>query len=178
MNKLISHQQITILFGVAGVLFFGLTTGCFKAPDDFPDVVPCIVTVTDNNTPVEGVFVQIETVPRTNSLSVVAQTNSQGNAVIQTQLGTFAKPGVPTGKLVMVLTKIPDVPAFKTKEELEKMSDDQLRAYGTEMQARRSKIPPIIPSELTDTQHSPLTIDAVSGNPVKWNVALEEYRGK
>jgi hypothetical protein len=175
INKMISNKNITNLLCVAGVLFSGLIVGCSKAPDGFPEVVPCVVNVIDNGTPVEGVFVQIETVPRTNSLSVVAKTDTQGNAVMQTQLGTFAKLGVPVGKLVMVLTKVPDVPDFKSADEREKMTYDQAMAYGAEIEARRTKIPPIIPPALTDSQTSPLTMNTVSGNSVRWNVTLEDY---
>jgi hypothetical protein len=178
MNKFIVNKPFMILFWIVGVLCSGLIAGCSKAPDGFPEVVPCVVTVIDNGTPVEGVFVQIETVPQTSSLSAVAQTDTQGNAVIQTQLGTFAKSGVPIGKLVMVLTKVPDVPDFKSAEEREKMTYDQAMAYSAELEARRAKMPSIIPQALTDSQTSPLTMDAVSGNSIRWNVALEEYRKK
>jgi hypothetical protein len=178
MNKFISNKRITILLWITGILCSGLITGCSNAPDGFPEVVPCVVTVTDSGIPVEGAFVQIETVPRTDSLAVVAKTDTQGNAAVQTQLGTFAKPGVPVGKLVMVLKKVPDVPHFKSSEELEKMNANQAKAYGAELEARRAKLPPIIPPTLTDPQTSPLTMDAVSGNPIYWNVALEEYRKK
>jgi hypothetical protein len=178
MDKLISLKQITILFCVVGIVFSGLIIGCSKAPDGFPNLVPCIVTVTDDGTPVEGVFVQIETVPRTDSLSVIALTDTQGNAVMRTQLGTFTKQGVPIGKLVMILTKVPEVPDFKSTEEREKMTYNQIMAYGAEIEARRAKIPPIIPPVLTEFQHSPLTMDTVSGNSIRWNVALEKYRKK
>ncbi|MDR2757230.1 MAG: hypothetical protein LBC20_16150 [Planctomycetaceae bacterium] len=178
MNQFIANKRIMILFCVTGILCFGLIAGCSKVADDFPDVVSCVVTVTDNGSPVEGVFVQIETVPRTNSLAVVAKTDTQGTAVMQTQLGTFSKLGVPVGKLVMVLTKVHKVPDFKSVEEREKMTYLQAKAYSTEMKVRRAKMPLIIPLPLTDSQTSPLTMDAVSGNSIRWNVALEEYRKK
>jgi hypothetical protein len=176
MNKFILNKRISILFWIAGMLCFGLIAGCSDNPDGFPKVVPCVVTVTDNGTPVEDVFVQIATVPQTSSLSSVAKTDAHGNAAIQTQLGTFAKPGVPVGKLVMVLKKRPEVPDFKSAEEREKMTFDQAKAYSEEIEARRNKLPPIIPPTLTSSQTSPLTMDAVAGNSIRWNVALEEYR--
>jgi hypothetical protein len=175
MNKFISNNRMTILFWITGILCFGLIAGCSDKPNGFPDIIPCVVTITDNGTPVEGVFVQIETVPPTSSLSVVAQTDTQGNAAIQTQLGTFAKPGVPVGKLVMVLKKLPKVPHFKSAEEREKMTYDQAMAYGAEMKARQDQLPPIIPPALTNSETSPLTMDVVSGKAIQWNVALEEY---
>ncbi|MDR1270621.1 MAG: hypothetical protein LBK82_13950 [Planctomycetaceae bacterium] len=178
MDKFISNKQVTILFGITGILCFNLIAGCSNTPDGFPNIVPCVVTITDNGTPVEGVFVQIETVPRIDSLSAVAKTDAQGNAAIQTQLGTFAQSGVPVGKLVMVLTKVPEVPDFKSAEEREKMTYDQAMAYGAEIEARRAKLPLIIPLALTDFQTSSLTRDVVSGNSIRWNVALEEYRKK
>ncbi|MDR3198607.1 MAG: hypothetical protein LBU34_12135 [Planctomycetaceae bacterium] len=177
MNKFISNKR-SILFWITGILCFGLIAGCSDKPDGFPKVVPCVVIVTENGTPVEGVFVQIETVPQTNNLSVVARTDAQGNAAIQTQLRTFAKPGVPVGKLVMVLKKRPEVPDFKSAEERAKMTADQAKAYSAEIEARRAKMPPIIPLALTDSQTSPLTMDTVSGNSIRWNVSLEDYRKK
>jgi hypothetical protein len=178
MNQFISNKQVIILFWITGILYSGLITGCSNVPDGFPDLVPCTVTITDHGTPVEGVFVQIETVPRTDSLSVVGKTDAQGNATIQTQWGTFAKPGVPVGKLVMVLTKVPEVPHFKSAEEREKMTLNQAKVYDAEIKARRAKLPPIIPPALTESRHSPLTMDTVSGKAIQWNVALEEYRKK
>jgi hypothetical protein len=176
MNKFISNKQITVLFWITGILCFDLIVGCSDIPDGFPDIVPCVVTVTDNGTPVEGVFVQIETVPRTDSLSVVTRTDAQGNAAIQTQLGTFTKPGVPVGKLVMVLKKGTEVPHFKSVEEQEKMTYNQAMAYNAELKVRQAKLPLIIPLALTDSQTSPLTMDAVAGNSIRWNVDLNEYR--
>jgi hypothetical protein len=180
MNKMILNKRNTgvIVSYITGIFFLGLIVGCSKAPEGFPDLVPCIVTVTDHGTPVEGVIVQIETVPQSDSLAVVAITDAQGRAVMQTQLGTFAQSGVPVGKLVMILTKVPDVPDFKSAEEREKMTYEQAMAYSNEIEARRAKIPPIIPPELNDSQHSPLTLEAVSNNSIKWNVALEDYRKK
>jgi hypothetical protein len=150
--------------------------GCSKAPDGFPKTVSCIVTITDRGKPVEGVFVQIDTIPPSDSLSVTAVTDAQGQAVMQTQLGTFAKPGVPVGKLVMILTKVSEVPDFKSTEELEKMTSEQIMAYSAEMDRRRTKIPLIISPVLTDLNTSPLIKDTVAGNSIKWNIALEEFK--
>jgi hypothetical protein len=158
--------------------FLSAVIGCSKVPDGFPQTIPCIVTITDHGKLVEGVFVQIDTIPSRNSLSVTAVTNAQGQAVIQTQLGTFAKPGVPVGKLVMILTKVPEVPDFKSTEELEKMTSEQVIAYRAEMNTRRAKVPLIIPPMLTDVQTSPLIQDVVVGKSIEWNVALEEFKKK
>jgi hypothetical protein len=177
-DKMFLNKNRIVLLWIAGVLCSGFVVGCSNAPNGFPDLVPCTVTLTDNGVPVEGVFVQIETVPQTNSLSVVAKTDAQGNAVMKTQLGTFAQSGIPVGKLVMVLTKVAEIPDFKSAEEREKMTYDQAMAYGAEMQTRRAKAPPIIPPPLTESQHSPLTMDVVSGKAIQWNVALEDYRKK
>jgi hypothetical protein len=165
-------------FEFVSILLLFTLSGCTRTPDHFPTVIPCTVTITDNGTPVKGVFVQISTVPPTDSLTVSAQTDAQGKAVMQSQLGTFAKPGVPVGKLVMVLTKIPDVPDFKSSEEIDKMTYEQSRAYRAEMKARRAKAKPIIPPTLTAVKTSPLTMDTVSKKSINWNVSLEEYLAK
>ena len=154
------------------------TFGCSKAPDGFPKVVPCTVTVTDNGQPVSAASVVVDTVPATPSLSVAAQTNDQGKAEIVTFFGNHSAPGVPVGKLVLTIFKEPEVPDTRTPAEIAQMDTDanKAMAYMAEMEAKRAKLPRIVPVELTDPRTSPLTMDAVSGKPVDWQVKLEEYR--
>jgi hypothetical protein len=178
MNHLISKKGTDVLPLLLSfcVLFFLTAGGCSKAPDGFPKTVSCTVTVTDEGKPIEGAFVLIEAVPPTPSLSVSAQTDSQGKAVMQTFLGSYAEWGVPVGKLIMTLQKEPEVVGTKSNAELEKMGYEKAEAYQNELNAKRAKAPKIIPPALRDTANSPLTMDAVAGKSIQWNVKLEEYK--
>lgn len=168
--------KLVVTLGIGCLCFL---TGCGpRAPEGFPKTTSCTVTITDGDRSMEGVFVQINTVPPTSSLSVVAKTDAQGNAVPQTQLGTYAISGVPVGPLVMTLLKTPQAKDFKSPQELENMNYDQATAYSREMEARRSKLPPIIPPALTVAETSPLTLNAERGKPVNWKVDLSEYKNR
>lgn len=161
----------TILSFVTTLVF--LISGCDSAPDNFPKLAPCTVTVTDGGAPVGGATVIIDTVPPTPSLSISAQTDAAGKAVMTTYLGTYAKPGVPAGKLVMSIEKESKVEDTKDRSA---MNPDQEAAYQAELDAQQAKLPKIVPPELVDIKKSPLTMDAEAGKPIDWQVKLDEYR--
>ena len=164
-------------FTLSLFLAFVTAFGCSQAPDGFPKVVPCTITVTDNGQPVSAASVMIDTVPATPSLSVAAETNDQGKAVMFTFLGDYSASGVPVGKLVLTIFKEPEVPDMKNSAELDQMSPEKVQAYLAEIEAKRAKLPRIVPVELTDPKTSPLTMDAAAGKKIDWQVKLEDYRG-
>ncbi|MDR1271086.1 MAG: hypothetical protein LBK82_16350 [Planctomycetaceae bacterium] len=150
--------------------------GCSNAPNGFPKVVPCVVVVTDNGLPIADVFVSIQTVPPTESLSVIAYTDAQGKATMQTVLGTYAKTGIPAGKIVMVLDKSPDIPHTKSETERNNMSPAEGLAYMAKIETEYLKLPNSIPPPLRTANISPLTKDTSSEDVSVWHVKLEEYK--
>ena len=84
-----------------------LTTGCGgpKKPAGFPDLIPCTITVTQENAPVSGVTVRL--IPKEEEANTkwpsLGLTDESGEAEIMTY-GKFA--GVPAGNYRIVLTKI------------------------------------------------------------------------
>jgi hypothetical protein len=158
------------------ILFLFISViGCSKVLSDFPKVVPCTVTITDNGQPVSGAAVSINTVPPTPSLVVSAQTDEHGKAAMVTIFGNHAEPGVPIGKLVLTVIKEPEVPGRKSAEEIEQMGYDKSRVYLAEIERKRAQMPRIVPVELTHPDKSPITMETV-GKPIDWQVKLEEYR--
>ena len=164
------------LFTLSLLLAFVTAFGCSQAPDGFPTVVPCTVTVTDNGQPVSGASVLIDTVPTTPSLSVAAETDNQGKAAMFTFFGGHSAPGVPVGNLVLTIFKEPEVPDMKSTAEIDEMGYEKAQAYMVEIEAKRAKLPRIVPVELTNPKTSPLTIDAAAGKRIDWQVKLEDYR--
>jgi hypothetical protein len=161
-------------------VFFSCLTivcfGCSNAPNGFPKIVPCTVVVTENNVPVTDVLVSIQTIPPTESLSVIAYTNTEGKATMQTVLGTYAKTGIPMGKVVMALDKSPDIPHTKSEVERNNMSPAEGLAYMEKLEAEYLKLPNIIPPQLRAANTSPLTKDTSSENVSVWHVKLDEYK--
>jgi len=97
--------------------------------------------------------------------------------VMFTFLGDYSASGVPVGKLVLTIFKEPEVPDMKNSAELDQMSPEKVQAYLAEIEAKRAKLPRIVPVELTDPKTSPLTMDAAAGKKIDWQVKLEDYRG-
>lgn len=149
---------------------------CNRAPDGFPKVVPCTITLTNKGKPVDGAFIQVDTVPPTSSLSITAKTDANGQATLQTYLGTYGQPGIPVGSVVLFIQKDPLAEDFKSEEERAAMSYDEGMKYSREMAARSAKLPRIVPVNLTKPATSPLKRDVVAGKPINWEVKLEDYR--
>ncbi|MDR1958252.1 MAG: hypothetical protein LBQ54_04290 [Planctomycetaceae bacterium] len=156
---------------------FLLTSGCVQSvPDGFPEVVPLTVWVTDGEKPLNEVFVVLEMVPSVDGVSIAVQTDATGKAVMQTSIGNFSKAGVPIGKAVMTLIKVPAAEDWKTPEEQSKMTMEESMAYSNEKAARSAKLPLIIPKELTNAKTSPLTKEISAGQPFEWKIDIAEFR--
>ena len=78
----------------------------------------------------------------------------------------------------MTIFKEPEVPDVKSPAEIEQMGYDKAQAYMAEIEAKRAKLPRIVPVELTDPTTSSVTMDVVAGTPIDWRVKLEDYRKK
>ena len=164
------------LFHLSLILCSVSLFGCSNAPEGFPKVVLCTVTVTDNGQPVSNASVIINTVPPTSGLVVSGETDEQGRTTIFTIFNGHSAPGAPVGSLVMTIFREPHVPDWKTEEELLQMDFNASMAYTMEKDARRARLPRIVSAALTNPNTSPLTIEAVVGQPLDWQVKLEEHR--
>lgn len=170
------NKFLFVFLGALCLFSVLLISGCEKVPDGFPRTIPCTVTITDEGKPVDGVFIQIDTVPPTSSLSITAKADANGQAMMQTYLGAYGRSGVPTGNLVLSLQKEPVAEHFKSDEERAKMTYDEGMKYGKELKARSDKLPKIVPEALMNSKTSPLKMEAKAGSSIQWNVKLEEYR--
>jgi hypothetical protein len=151
--------------------------GCSRSvPDGFPKVVPLTVQITDGGKPLDEVFVVFEMVPPVDGVSVTAKTDTNGKAKMQTSIGNFSKAGVPIGKAVMTLIKMPVAEDWKTPEEQSKMTMEELAAYSNEKDARSEQLPLIIPNELTNAETSPLTKEISASQSSEWKIDIAEFK--
>jgi hypothetical protein len=93
-----------ILFFVLSICFFVI--GCQRGgnrPDDLPKLHPCTITVTQNNIPLEGASVTLQTNDNSGKYNTCSGvTNSLGIA----QINTYGFSGVPKGNYKITVSKI------------------------------------------------------------------------
>ena len=135
-----------ILLATVGVVVVS-AAGCGgpKRPDGFPVVYPCTITVTQGNTPLEGVSVTLRHSETSGKWAISGITNASGVANIRTH-GQF--PGAPMGTFKVVLSK--------TVIEGGSGSDDDNRASPSKEPV---KIYSLIDKQYLQEETTPLQID-------------------
>lgn len=91
-----------ILLATLGVAVAVLGCSSSSRPDGMPVLHPCSLTITQGNTPLEGVSVYLHHPTISKQWSISGTTNATGVAVMQTH-GRF--PGVPAGTFKVVVAK-------------------------------------------------------------------------
>ena len=100
MNKFNHFISLTFTLLCLVPFFFGCGE---KKPDGMPKIYPCTITITQENSPLEGASVLlISDDPVLGKWSVAGTTDASGNAVIKTH-AKFS--GAPAGQYVVVVSK-------------------------------------------------------------------------
>lgn len=145
------------------ILFLAfLSIGCSDRPEGFPAIVPCSITVTQGENPVEGVavtFVPNQVMP---SIIISGETDARGTCVPVTRFAGHLEKGVPPGEYAVVLEKEPKVEG-PSPEERANMTYDQAMAASKKMEAARAAMPRIIPIEYTDKEKTPVKMSVSEG---------------
>ncbi len=128
-----------------------------KFPVDFPKTYPCVISVVDGETPLEGVFVDVLDEGRP-ILNITGQTDANGRAKPTTYQGTFMKVGIPEGEFVVLVSKPPVREDFKTPEELDALSRSEQIEYEEEVLAQMEAQPKVVPPILSEKSTSPLKV--------------------
>jgi len=148
--------------------------GCSKQPKDFPATVPCTIVIVKSGNPVAGATAQLIPKSSGNSWFAGGETNAQGVVALRTQQVDYATSGVPEGTYTVILTKTVPVEGELTPEELNKLSLDEINAYGAKIDELRKKATPIVPSALT-LSTSPLVLE-ISKSANNFTVELDDYK--
>lgn len=163
------------LFALLCLCLIVVMSGCGeKAPDGFPKIFPCQITVTDGGTPIDGVAVKLTPDQPMNNITVYGTTDASGKVAVTTLQGTFGKEGAPEGGYTVTLTKFNPV-------EVKELSDDEFYKMSAQERATRSaaakkerEAARVVPEVLSKaTSPLKLTVDSSGGN---LEVDINEYR--
>ncbi|MDR2441685.1 MAG: hypothetical protein LBE12_20165 [Planctomycetaceae bacterium] len=107
--------SISIILGTVIVFFF---CGCGKKsnlPDDFPEIAPCEITVTQEGKPLTDALITLipQNIVTPYAKGCTGITNETGKASIQ----TYGQFGVPLGKYKIIVSKIRDEGGTETIDE-------------------------------------------------------------
>jgi hypothetical protein len=154
-------------------LLFTVFAGCSGSPSrpaDFPATVPCHVTVLDGNQPLENCTVTFHPA-EIQGFAVIARTDANGVAVMQTIQGHYAAKGVPAGQSVVTLTE----PSGGKTDNGEELPQVRISGNRSGLQAKKGTADSGqgIPPKLTKKNSSPLTFDGTSD---KITINLADYR--
>jgi len=169
----LSMRTFTFLTFLAAVPFIA---GCGASrPADMVETAPCTITVLQNGSPLSGVVVTLFLEGGNPSLVPRGTTDSSGNAVIRTTLGTYTTDGAPVGTCKVTLNKDFEVPPSPlTPDQISDLNAEQAAAFERERReaADKARIIPASISSIASTSIS-LTVEAGSGGTL--TVDISEY---
>ena len=165
-------KTITTCFALT-VLCFAI--GCDKAPDGFPAVVPCKISLVKSGKPIPAATIMLVS-DGAKEWFASGETDAAGLAAIQTILGNYTKSGVPEGTYKITLSQIPQIKDEKSQQELFDMSPAEKNAY----KVKRDKIikeSRSFPLEFESHLTTPITVEITKGQS-DYSVDVDEFLNK
>lgn len=141
-----------------------------------PARFPCQVHIVSQGENIEGLQVLLTPVSGASELVVRGITDGHGMARPDTLFGTKSFKGVPEGEYRVQVNFSP-VFKEKSKEELQKMTMEESKAYAKEVQKKMSQAKNIVPPILNGAT-SPLTVTVSASGENSLDVELNEYAKK
>ena len=141
-----------IILMVFGLSIFGCSRG---VPKDFPALHPCVITVTQDGTPLAEASVLLKPI-QGNALSASGVTDKNGIAVMKVQ-ATFD--GAPEGKYKVMIVK-------QTREKNPEVKAEELQEFAPDSTALREKeyiITDFVDPKFGNATQTPLEIQIQSG---------------
>ena len=129
-------------------------TGCDRAPQGFPQVVPCTITVVKGDTPLPEVTLMF-VAEGGNAWFTAANSDKSGIAECRTFLGDYSRSGAPAGKYKVTLSQLPQVTPQFTQQQLFDMSPQEKAAE----QQRMKKL-------LAESRSFPVAFESAATTPV------------
>lgn len=157
------------------VFIMPLICGCGPArPENMPQTAPCTVSVFKDGVPVPDVEVSLYREGGNGALSIGANTNSQGEAIIRSSWGKYSAKGAPVGKNKVTIMQYFVVPGALSSEELERLSPSEQAKYEIKYEAEFDKHRPI-PKELSFASLTSLEIDVQPKHGGSLKIDLKDY---
>jgi len=149
----IRHGLVCAFLGIA-------VFGCNGAPQGFPQVIPCKITILKENVPLPEVTVKF--ISDGNKEWLAAGTSDQSGVVeVHTLLGDYMRKGAPPGKHKIILSQVSQVKSPYTQQQLFDMSpaEKETEKLRREKEIEESRSFPV---EFEKAATTPLFIDVVS----------------
>ncbi|MDR2762525.1 MAG: hypothetical protein LBB88_08005 [Planctomycetaceae bacterium] len=160
-------KKFVCLFAL-GLIAIG---GCSSnIPDGFPTkLVKFSVTIQHDGKPIEGVAVWLYSDDADAKYHVNATTNADGIALMKTSINSYSKTGSPSGTFKGTLMHRPKVPSDLTKEEWQKLNEEESEKQVKKISAEVAKMK-LVPAICENLATSPLKITVPENGG---NVAIE-----
>jgi hypothetical protein len=143
------------------LLFVIFSWSCNRHPADVPELFDCRVTVKNGSVPIQGATVTLGLEEGSSMWSSGGVTDSSGFAVIKTMRLDWQGQGVPAGKYIVTIFKLPDVSSLPKRPKTE--SQGELDRYKKEFEAKYKALPLEVPEKFGDFGTSPFRITVKSG---------------
>ena len=140
------------------LLLFSVFIGCGKRYPGKEKLYPVSITVTDSNVPLDLASVVLLR-EGGEVINAGGLTDESGVATIKTDVEWN---GIPAGKYLITINKLPSVPEELSQEEVMKLDLRERDAYMSKMIMKRNQLKPVVPPVLTGTK-TPISIDVTPG---------------
>ena len=148
-----------MIFRYIFFVILGITlSGCNNAPQGFPQVVPCTITVVKDGVPLPEVTVML-VANGGNEWFTAAESNKSGVAEIQTFQRDYTLKGAPVGTFKVTLSQRSQVKSEFTQQQLFDMSP----AEKNTVQARRDKL-------MAESRSFPVEFESAATTPISVEV--------
>ena len=163
---------------VVPFVLLALVLGCGPgAPQGFPKLYQCKITVTKDGKPLADASVILQPESPAGAYASGGKTNASGIATIRTTQGNYSAAGVPEGKHKIVLNKPVDIEGKLPDVEVNKMPTHERMQYMAEMVKKANAMTPVIPADLTNVTKTPLLVDVTTANGGEATINIDEYVG-
>jgi hypothetical protein len=152
------------------LLFVIFNWGCNRHPTDVPELFACHVTVKNGLVPIQGATVTLGLEEGSSMWSSGGVTDSSGLTVIKTMRLDWQGQGVPAGKYIVTIFKLPDVSSLPKRPQTESL--EELDRYKEEFETKYKALPLEIPEKFGDFGTSPFRITVKNGETNTLDILL------
>ena len=155
-----------------------VSVSCNRRPAGMPETFPCKITVLNNGVPMPECDVRLHRSDGNGSLSIMADTDTSGVAVIRTRFAHYTATGSPEGVFkVTIAEKQIQLPPDGVDVSKTPMSWDEQAAYFAKRKEEAEKYR-IVPVHLTAAATTPLEIKLEKGGTSQWSFDVKDFAGQ
>ncbi|MDR3196637.1 MAG: hypothetical protein LBU34_02105 [Planctomycetaceae bacterium] len=156
------------------LLFTIFCWGCNHHPNNVPELFPCNVIVKNDSTPIQGALVTLGLEEGSSTWALSGVTNSSGLAIIKTTQQSWQGSGVPLGKYIVTISKLPDTSSLPTRSLSPTESASERERYQKELEERYKALPREVPEQFSDFGTSPFRISVESGKNNTFDIDISK----